>query len=99
MPDSMNDLFNFKIPENMRPIGVVYSNLMHDIKDDKVHELQKGDCWAEHTAWNFFGAIWFSNDEKKWNELVMHHHVNVDLIVGDTIESVIDKANERWGST
>ncbi len=95
MSGALIDLLNFKIPEGLEPAGVVYSNFDHEIKDNVVYELQRGDHWGEHTAWNFFGAIWFSSE--KWHEIIMRHHVNVDMIIDDSIESVIEQANTRWG--
>jgi hypothetical protein len=76
----------------------VFSNIDHELDDNLVGELEKGDCFARHAAWNFNGSIWFDVGTGTWYEDVWVYQMKVEQFTGDTIMGVIEQANAEYGS-
>jgi len=77
----------------------VYSNFDHEIDNKVVFELQAGDCFAFHAAWDYCGSVWFVPESRKWVEQVERYTVTIDFITGDTVEEVIQKTIDEHGGS
>lgn len=76
-------------------VGVVYSNYAHEFDEDVRKQLEKGNCSANHAAWNFHGTIWF--DGQRWNEEIRCYRVLVETIVADSLQELIEESNTKYG--
>jgi hypothetical protein len=76
----------------------VYSNIDHDLDDNVVGELEKGDCFARHAAWDFNGSIWFDVATATWYEDIWRYKMHTDQFTAATIMGVIEQANDEYGS-
>jgi hypothetical protein len=74
----------------------VYSNFDHMLESAIVEELNGGDKFAQHAAWNFCGYVY--RDENGWHEEVWMNGSPVEMLHGDSVESVIAQANEKFGN-
>jgi hypothetical protein len=75
----------------------VYSNYDHEIDNKVVFELQAGDCFAFHAAWEYCGCVWFVPASRKWVEQVERYTVTLEYIIGDTVEEVIKQTIDKYG--
>jgi hypothetical protein len=87
-------------PLTERPVkylGDLYSNYDHDIDNAVAYELQAGDCFAFHYAWNFCGSVWYVPSQGKWVNQIHVYTVVTEHIIGDSVDEVIQKANDKYG--
>ncbi len=77
----------------------VYSNFDHVLDATVVCELKAaaGEVYAQHAAYNFCGFVWLLPDGR-WVNQIWRHGTPVDDIYGNSIESVIEVANNSYGS-
>lgn len=75
----------------------VYSNFDHEIDNAVVYELQAGDIFAFHAAWDYCGCVWFVPAARKWVEQVERYTVTLEYIIGDTVEEVIKQTIDKYG--
>ncbi|MBF6358175.1 hypothetical protein IU449_27130 [Nocardia higoensis] len=77
----------------------VYSNFNHELNRSVVQELtaRPGELCAQHAAWNFCGSVWQLPDGR-WVDQVWRYHAIVDHIYGDSVEAVIEEANDTYGA-
>lgn len=86
--------------ELIRPeenIGVGLCNLDHSIESEIKDALIKneGTVFCEHTAWNFWGAVWFQDE--KFHEEVMVYHSIKKIVSCDSLEELMCAVNEEFG--
>jgi len=76
----------------------VYSNVNHELDEAVKSQLQVNPniLYAQHSAWNFCGYIWY--DGNKWKEEVWQYKSPVALEKHYTIEELIDEVNDIYGS-
>jgi len=74
----------------------VYSNFDHSLNAEVVKELETGDKFAQHSAWNFCGYVY--KDQSGWHEEVWRHGSTVETLSGDSVENVIQQANSEYGN-
>lgn len=75
----------------------VYSNLSNELDDNVVGELEKGDCYAQHAAWDYNGTVWFDVATATWYEDIWRYQVMVEQFTADTIMGVIQQAIDEYG--
>lgn len=74
----------------------VMSNLDHEINRRVEAVLRSEPRWADYTAWNFWGAVWWDRDaEQFWCEVWQHHEHIATL--GGTLEEIMVEASNNWG--
>ena len=75
----------------------VYSNFDHRLNTKVFLKLKNNpnQFKAQHSAWNFFGYIWF--DGIKWKEEIWTYHSLQEILEAEEIEDVIYEANEKYG--
>lgn len=78
-------------------VGDIYSNYDHELDNSVVFDLQAGDGFAMHYAWDYCGSVWFVPDARKWVERIYRYHVVIDHIIGDTVEEVIQQTIDKYG--
>jgi len=78
-------------------IGVGMCNLDHSIEPEIKDKLIEGEglIFCEHTAWNFWGAVWFQN--KKFHEEVRVYHSIIKTISCDSLEELMEEVNDEFG--
>ena len=86
-----------QIPEHLEEIGDVYSNCDHVLDESVAARVAKGEGVGAHTAWNFFGSVWFDQESATFLEEVWRYKNPVALLKGETIKDVIEQANEKYG--
>lgn len=76
-----------------------YSNFDHvyeyGFKDTEKMIRENSDHYFSHSAWDFYGKIWFENG--KFHEIVMRYHNVVDEIENEKLDDLIEEVNEKWG--
>jgi hypothetical protein len=77
-------------------LGFIYSNFDHVLEEEKVPLLETLGSWAEHGAYNFYGIIWFENN--KYKEEVFQYQMSQGVFEADSIEDLIKKVIEIFGS-
>ncbi|MGW4718847.1 hypothetical protein [Nocardia sp. NPDC004260] len=77
----------------------VYSNFDHELNADVVRQLAAapGELHAQHAAWDFCGYVWALPDGR-WVDQVWRYNAPVEDIVGDSVEEVIERVNDIYGS-
>lgn len=78
--------------------GGIYSNFDHVLNEGVKEVLQNkpNECWSHHAAWDFCGYIWY--DGKRWREEIWVYHSFQEVLEADTVEDLIEGANEKYGS-
>ena len=75
----------------------VYSNIDHVYDDSVVAELEKGDCFARHSAWDYNGSVWFDVATATWYEDIWRYQAKVEQFTADTVMGVIQQAIDEYG--
>ena len=76
-------------------VGHIYTNLDHSFDDKVVGVVGTGRARAGHTAWDYFGWIWFADGV--WVEVVRSYGVNVAAYASADLRSLIGHVIERHG--
>jgi hypothetical protein len=77
--------------------STLWSNI-EGILDLEVEErLKKGDCVAQHAAWNYCGWVWYDPDTETWYEEIWRYQSRVETLTGDSATNVIAKALAGYG--
>lgn len=72
------------------------SNFNHSI-DKEVEQISKGQkLYAQYTAWDFQGYIWFHSG--KWNCEVWKYNSHVDTVTALTLEDIMEEISNKYGS-
>lgn len=74
----------------------VYSNYDHALDTEVLKELESGQLFAQHAAWDFCGYVY--KDESGWHDEIWRHGSPIETIDGESAEEAIRKANEKYGS-
>jgi hypothetical protein len=84
-------------PPNMRMLNVSVSNFDHSVDLD-VEDMLRAEpleVWAEHTAVNFYGRIWF--DGEWFREQVMQYCAIVGEFRNKSLVNLLHAVNTRYG--
>lgn len=75
----------------------VYSNLDHEIDKEVSDMLAKrpNELYSQHSAWSFCGYVWF--DGEVWREEIWQWKSLVEVLSADSLEDLIEKANNSYG--
>jgi len=81
----------------MRSIDVGMSNCDHQIDEGAAEALQSdpGRVRGEHTAWNFWGAIYYADGQ--FHEEVWVHHSPRETVSAATLKELMRAVNDRYG--
>lgn len=80
-----------------RELGTVYSNYDHELDGEIASVLERdGELYGQHAAWDFCGWVWRLPDGR-WVDQVWRYGAPVEDVIGETLQEVIDEANDRWG--
>jgi hypothetical protein len=59
--------------------------------------LREGGCFAQYSAWNFCGWVWWLEGRQQWAcqiDVCKSHH---EPLVADTLEEIMKQACARHG--
>lgn len=85
-----------RVCKTRRFIGIVASNFDHAIDAGIEDQLRTDETtYAEHTAWNFHGIVWY--EAGKCFEAVCRYHVYQRTFEGPDVRAVSDSASEMFG--
>lgn len=76
-------------------VGEVMSNLGCRINGDVEVVLRSGPYYAQHSAWEFCGYVWFADDI--FHEQVKRYRVHVDTLSASTLPELMQLVNDKWG--
>ena len=71
------------------------SNCDHTIDRGLAKRLRGGRVFAQHSAWNFCGYVWFENGQ--YHEEVMVHHQYQETIHAKSLKELMQKVNDIYG--
>jgi hypothetical protein len=57
--------------------------------------LRSGPIWGEHTAWEFYGKVWF--DGTLFHEQVWRHKAPVAHVAAPSLDALLHAVNDEWG--
>ncbi len=82
---------------SMYELDEVYSNLDHDLDAKVAAELKArpGESYAQHSAYDFCGYVWFGAG--RFHEQVWVHRRMVDVLSAGDIEELVEDVNDRFG--
>jgi len=69
----------------------VMSNFNREID----RKLKLGNCYAGYPAWNFYGEVWYENNQ--FHCEIWRYHCHIDTISVDTLEEIMEEASENYG--
>jgi len=78
-------------------IGVGMCNLDQSIEPKIKDKLIAGEglIFCEHTAWNFWGAVWFKDN--KFHEEIMIYKSVRKIVSCDSLEELMEEVNDEFG--
>lgn len=76
-------------------LGRVMSNYDHTIEPWADERLRAGGCRGDHTAWDFFGIVWYADGQ--FHEAVMVHQVLKAVIVAPTLPALAALVSNQFG--
>jgi hypothetical protein len=82
--------------DDLKEADFYYSNFDHQMPDDAEAMLREGKLWMEHTALNFWGAIWFQDG--KFHEDIFRRRTHLETVTQPTLPDLIKEVNSRYGA-
>jgi hypothetical protein len=83
-------------PKELRFIDeAVMSNFDHEINIEIANKLREGGYYADYSAWNFHGEVWY--DDGKWKCEIRRYHRHIKTIVADTLKEIMEQASHEYG--
>lgn len=95
--EDMQNQFNKQYKKPEREGGIVYSNFNHEY-DMTEEEVKNSNMYHAHPAWNFCGYVWFDSEKQQFVEEIMVYKSVANIFYGGTLDEVIQKAIELYGS-
>lgn len=83
--------------ETMEELDIGMSNFDGLIEDGLAEalKLKPAITYAQHSAWNFCGYVWFENG--RFVEQVWRYNSPVDELTADTLEDLMEEVNGEYG--
>ncbi len=72
------------------------TNFDHTIDQEVMEAIKGKPFYAGYTSWNFFGSVWYQDD--KWYCQINQYGRHIETLIEDTLEEIMEKACERYGS-
>jgi hypothetical protein len=79
-------------------LGTVLSNFDHAIEVPIVEQLKLQEAYADYTAWNFFGLVWWDRAAARWKCEVRQYHQTIEVLDEGSLEDIMTTACGRYGS-
>ena len=94
---NMQNQSNKKYEKPEEEGDTVYSNIDHtyEMTEEQVKNSKMYHC---HAAWNSCGYVWFDLEKQQFVEEIWVYKSIVNVLYGETLEAVIQKAIELYGS-
>ena len=83
----------YEIPSETTLLGM--SNLDQSIDDGLEEVLRAGDVCAAHSAWDFYGTVWFYDG--MFYEQIQCYGVVRAVLMAESLEELMKKANDAYG--
>ena len=95
--EDMQNQSNKKYEKPEKEGDTVYSNFnySYEMTEEQVKNSGMYHC---HPAWNFCGYVWFDSEKQQFAEEIMVYKSVVNILYGETLDKVIQKAIELYGS-
>lgn len=77
------------------PVQAVMTNEDHSVDQDVAEKLRAGGLFAQHSAWNCVGWVWWNDG--RWHELVQVHGQARGSYSADTLEELMKTVNDEYG--
>jgi hypothetical protein len=71
------------------------SNCDHKIDEGMEEKLRSGQFLGSHAAWDFWGDVWFQNEQ--FHERVKRYRVIQGVYSADSLEELMEKVNNKFG--
>jgi len=81
--------------ETSRP---VMTNFDHTIDRDVASRLMDDKYYAQYSARDFCGYVYYARDEKIWRCEIWQHHSYNHLLEAESLELIMDQACEKFGN-
>lgn len=100
MEDEGGEKMNLiKRPEGLtRLIECVMSNFDHEIDEDAAFKLLEGKHYAQYSARDFCGYVYYVSDEGIWRCEIWQNHSYNHLLEAGSLRLIMDQACEKFGS-
>lgn len=86
-----------------RPDGLVktdeavMSNFDHEIDEGIAFKLLEGKHYAQYSAQDFCGYVYYVPDEMVWRCEIWQHHSYNHLLEAESLRLIMDQACEKFG--
>lgn len=77
--------------------GLSMTNDEYTIDDGLEQALRDGKS-GEHTAWNFFGLIWYDQESGEFCELVRRYQVSQAVVRAKSLRELMSAVNVEYGA-
>lgn len=81
--------------ENSTEIDEIMSNFDNEINREVEKTLKSGSYFAQHSAWDFCGYVWW--DDNKFKEEVWFYGAHVCTHVAESLEELKESVNNEHG--
>ena len=75
----------------------VMTNLDHSIDEEIAERLKNEEIWAQYSAWDFCGYVWWNRESNQWSCMIWVYRSHVETIHADTLEEIMEEASKRHG--
>ena len=82
--------------DNREWLGEVMSNFDHSIDKDIAKKLRETESYADYSAWNFHGTVWYENEQYHCEIWIYHCHENT--ISNQDLQEIMDEASYEYGN-
>lgn len=77
--------------------GTVMSNFEHTVEEGAEEGLRTTGMWAGHTAWEFYGHVWYEESDRLFHEVACRYHVPVGHYAAETLRDLMQVVNDAHG--
>ena len=85
-----------RLPYDYKCIGTMMSNFDHTVEPNTEEKLKKGNCYADYSAWNFAGYVWWNKN--KFSCEIWQYKEYVKTINAQTLYGIMDSASAEFGA-
>jgi hypothetical protein len=73
------------------------SNFDHTVDDGLAEKLKSGKNWADYSAWNFHGRIFWDNNKEQFGCEIRQYRALMEIIFADTLEEIMEEVSCKYG--
>lgn len=88
------------IPDDFKFLGTDgpgMSNLDHTVDKNLAEVLRGEKVFAQYSAWNFYGYVWWDRESNKFNCQIMVYGDHKETLSADNLKEIMEEASDKYG--